>query len=112
MASQTIESTTGKGAGEVPLSHVLVRTPAGAQRRCDESSTAPGAKGGVGQAMLEMDAGVVETTVPSPPTRFATPPNQPQRLLTPSPDHILLTHSFIRATARPPPASDLRFKLR
>ena len=59
MASQTIESTANIGAGEVRLSHVLVRVPAGARHR-DESSKTPGAKGVKG--MAEMDASVVSIT--------------------------------------------------
>ena len=58
MASQTIESTANIGAGEVRLSHVLVRVPAGARYR-NESSKAQGAKGGKG--MVEMDPGEVSS---------------------------------------------------
>ena len=58
MASQTIGSTTGKGAGEVRLSHVLVRVPAGARHR-NESGKAPAVANG--QGVVEMGAGEVSS---------------------------------------------------
>lgn len=112
MAIQAIETTTGKGAGEVRISHVLVRAPADA-RRCDESSKAIAAEG-QGKELAELDAGVVRLlnphscTVPSLPPFSQNP--QAQRLLTHSPDHNLLTHSF-GATAGPPAASKLKLEL-
>ena len=117
MASQTIESTIGQRAGEVRLSHVLVKIPAGA-RRCDESSKAPGAKGG--KAMVEMGAGEVGSlnnpscTVPSLPLASAHNPNAYllTRLSRQHPPHAQLQSNSSTPASRLEPRIQTRKKRR